>query len=279
MIALVGRDKFVVWGGLNQRHQFVNEPYTFSVERNELTILTVSGEQPEPRIKAGVLSTGAGLVMLYGGAHLQGKGYYVDLWHFVVNRNKMEFRQVDFKHESDNLFMTWRYGFSLHYVRGIQDPVLIGGTYGNNQQSRALVTLPEKKCRNQAEYAKGNCSPCPRGSIYSNGKCMWCEQDQYFREVNKDYFTSECRNCPLGLVGGYYKNCVPCQGGYIYDINHPGFCKKCDGNEVCPLGTRFAFPNDRFGESFHEVRLDNFPELFNPHQKVFDHTSLVVIFI
>jgi len=115
-----------------------------------------------------VLSTGGGMVILYGGVHLEGKGYFIDLWHFIVNKDKIEFQQVDYEKEGDNLFMTWRHGFTLHYVKGIQNPVLIGGTYGNNQQSRALVTLPEKKCKNMRDFAGGLCSPCPKGSLYSD---------------------------------------------------------------------------------------------------------------
>lgn len=277
--ALVDKAKFVVWGGLSKEHQFVDLPYTFDIINDRLQVLQQVGEVPEPRIRCGILSTGAGMVILYGGSHLEGKGYYIDLWHFVVNGDRIEYKQVDYELEGDNLFMTWRHGFSLHYVRGIQDPVLIGGTYGNNQQSRSLVSLPEKKCKTVQDYGQGNCSPCPRGSVYSNGQCKWCNHDQYFRENPNNYFFSDCRNCPLGLVGGYYKSCVPCQGGYIYDVNYPEFCKKCDSDQVCPLGTRYAFPYDEFGENFHEVRLDNLPELFNPHQKIFDHTSLIVVFL
>jgi hypothetical protein len=277
--ALVDRTKFVVWGGLNEVHQFVDVPYTFDATRDELQILQQVGDKPNERIKCGVLSTGSGMVILYGGSHLEGKGYFIDLWHFVVNGDKLEYRQVDYELEGDNLFMTWRHGFSLHYVRGIQDPVLIGGTYGNNQQSRSLVTLPEKKCGDVQDYSAGDCSPCPRGSVYNKGECEWCNHDQYFRENPSNYFDSYCGQCPLGLVGGYYTTCSPCEGGYMYDMAYPDFCKKCGGDQVCPLGTRFAFPYEDFGENFLEVRLDNLPELFNPHQKVFDHTSLVVVFL
>lgn len=277
--ALVDKDTFVVWGGLNTKHQFVDQAYSFSVMQNNLQLLQQSGPGPEPRIRCGVLSSGAGMVILYGGSHLQGKGYFIDLWHFIVSNGKIEFRQIDYELEGDNLFMTWRHGFSLHYVRGVQDPVLIGGTYGNNQQSRALVTLPEKKCSSMNDYAAAKCSPCPRGSIYKSGTCVWCDHDQYFRENSRDYFQSECRDCPLGLVGGYYKSCVPCQGGYIYDLSYPSFCRKCTDNEICPMGTRYAFPKNDYSENFQEVRLDNLPDMFNPHKQPFDHTSIIVVFL
>jgi hypothetical protein len=290
--ALVSKDTFVVYGGksiiqsmtnnlgINQKHEFVDQSYIFNVARSTLSLLEAVGNTlPSPRIRWGVLSSGGGLVILYGGYDLNGQGNFIDLWHFVVSGNKIEFKELDYKLDSDNLFMTWRHGFSLHYVRGIQDPVMIGGTYGNNQQSRALVSLPEKKCKNLQDYSLAQCSPCPRGSVYSGGACRWCTHDQYFKENDKNYFNSECRNCPLGLVGGYYMSCVPCQGGYIYDMNYPSFWRKCEENEICPIGTRYAFPTAGFSENIQEVRMDNLPELFNPHKKPFDHTSVVVIFL
>lgn len=277
--ALVDGGTFVVYGGLDKNHNFVHQPYTFNAVQNSLQKLRVVGDEPEPRIRFGMVSSGAGLVILYGGAHLEGKGFFIDLWHFVVFNGEIEFKQIDYEQAGDNLFMTWRHGFSLHYVRGVQDPVLIGGTYGNNQQSRALVTLPENKCKDMKDFGKAKCSPCPSGSVYSNGACRWCGHDQYFKENSQNYFESECKNCPLGLVGGYYRSCVPCQGGYIYDINYPSFCKQCTDSEICPLGTRYAFPSSNFEESFQEVRLDNLPDLFNPHKRPFDHTSIIVIFL
>lgn len=279
LTALVGADTFLVWGGLNEHHIFEYTPYTFKVSSDRVQKLTVQKNQPEPRIKSGVLSTGSNMGILYGGVPLGGRGTYIDIWHFRVDGNTLLFKEITYEKEGDNLFMTWRHGFTMHYVRGIQNPVLIGGTFGNNQQSKALVTLPEKKCKDKKDYLEGECSPCPRGSIYQAGECSWCAQDSFFMENTQDYFKSECRSCPLGLVGGYYKTCVPCQGGYIYDMHHPNFCRLCSSEYVCPIGTRYQFPVTEYGENFHEVRLDNLPEMFDPHLKHFDHTSIVVVFI
>lgn len=158
-MALVSKDTFVVYGGLDQYKQFNKKPYTFDTIKFDIEVLEVTGDEPEPRIRQGVVSSGGGMVILYGGAHLQGKGYYIDLWHFIVSNGKIQFKQITYQQEGDNLFMTWRHGFTMHYVRGMQDPVLIGGTYGNNQQSRALVTLPEQKCKDISDVKKAQCSP------------------------------------------------------------------------------------------------------------------------
>jgi hypothetical protein len=180
--------------GINEDHEYVDQPYSFNAGQSRLTLLRIEGEEPAARMRCGILSSGAGLVILYGGYDLKGQGNYIDLWHFIVTGNQMQFKEIKYPLDSDNLFMTWRHGFSLHYVRGMQDPVLIGGTFGNNQQSKALVTLPEKKCAGTSDYYEAECSPCPRGSTYHNGGCKWCGHDQYFREHERDYFSSTCNN-------------------------------------------------------------------------------------
>lgn len=143
--AIIGQDEFVVYGGVDQNNNFMSTSYSYNIVKNQINSLVPTGDTPEPRIKCGILSTSMGMVILYGGAQIEGKGYYTDLWHFVVKDNRITFKQIDKNVEGDNLFMTWRHGFTMHHVRGEQDPILIGGTYGNNQQSQALVTLPEQK--------------------------------------------------------------------------------------------------------------------------------------
>lgn len=144
-----------MYGGVNQQNNFVDMSFTYNIIKDEITNLIPTGNTPEPRIKCGILSTSMGMVILYGGAQIEGNGFYVDLWHFVVKGNEIIFKQIENSVEGDNLFMTWRHGFTMHHVRGEQDPILIGGTYGNNQQSQALVTLPEQKCKNMDDLYKG----------------------------------------------------------------------------------------------------------------------------
>jgi hypothetical protein len=62
-------------------------------------------------------------------------------------------------------------------------------------------------------------------------------------------------------------------------MNYPSFCRKCSDDDICPIGTRYPFPAAQFAENFEEVRMDNLPDLFNPHKKPFDHTSVIVIFL
>ena len=269
--AITGEKEFVVYGGLDQNNKFVNTAYSFSINKL-VTQLAPVGPTPQPRVRWGILSVGMGMVILYGGAHVEGKGYFVDLWHFVVKDDKIMFKQIDNTVEGDNLFMTWRHGFTMHNVRGEQDPILIGGTYGNNQQSQALVTLPEKKWANYDDLIQGVWSPWPYGSVFSAGAWKWWEHDQYF---SKD----EWKSCPLGLVGGNFGACVPCPGGTIYDYNYPSFWKQCRENEIWPMATRYAFPSSDFENNFEEVRLDSYPDLFNPHSSSFDYISVIVVFL
>lgn len=277
--ALIDPNTFLIYGGINEQRKFVDESVTFNVVRGTFTVLAAEGEKPDQRLRSGILSTGNGMVIMYGGVHLQGKGYYTDLWHFIVKGGKITYNRVQYPKEESNLFMTWRHGFSMHYVRNIKDPILIGGTYGNNQQAKVLVTLPEKKCKNEEDFATGDCSPCPRGSALLNGECSWCGHSQYFHEHFDNYFQSECLDCPRGLVGGNYRSCVPCEGGFIFDMTSHSFCRQCTNEQICPIGTKYEFPASDFAENFEEVKVDHLPDFFNPHKLPFDHTATIVIIL
>jgi len=56
------------------------------------------------------------------------------------------------------------------------------------------------------------------------------------------------------LIGGYENECVPCEGGRIYQgTKQFNKCVKCPPNALCPLGTKFKFPLEKFGPYLDEV--------------------------
>ena len=126
-----------------------------------------------------------------------------------------------------------------------QDPIMLGGTFGNNQQSQILMAIPETKCKDLNEFLEGICIPCPRGSMpTSQNQCDFCDSDEYFVENTDDYFKSECRYCPLGTVGGQGVECVPCESGTIWQEG--GTCKTCEPENFCPIGTKYEFPKEQY---------------------------------
>lgn len=122
-----------------------------------------------------------------------------------------------------------------------QNPIMIGGTFGNNQQSQMMMTIPETKCTSENAFLEGSCIPCPRGSVLTKtGECDFCDLDEYFLEDTTNYFNSECRYCPLGTVGGQGVECVPCEAGTIWQDG--GRCEACNPiTELCPIGTKYKF--------------------------------------
>lgn len=111
--------------------------------------------------------------------------------------------------------LSWRKGFTLHYLRSQDNPVMIGGNYGNRQESQIMLMLPEVKCSDTPHFKEGSCVPCPVGSIYDKNEkeCDWCKPYEFFHEDPEDYFKSECVSCPSGTVGGYENECIPCEAG------------------------------------------------------------------
>lgn len=52
---------------------------------------------------------------------------------------------------------------------------MVGGTFGNNQQSLTMMSVPEPKCEDMQTFLAGGCQPCPRGSQTINGQCDFCD--------------------------------------------------------------------------------------------------------
>ena len=278
-MALINENTILIYGGIDDTKKFANTTITYNILNNKVIKLKEEGDIPEERMRNGVLPSGNKMVIMYGGVRLQGTGYYTDLWHMIVNNDTLLYQRVPYKNDGARLFMTWRHGFTMHYVRNIRDPILIGGTYGNNQQAKSLITLPEKKCKTDTEFKDGEWSPCPVGSIFKDNDWKWWGHSQYFHEHPSNYFDSQCLDCPRGLVGGIYRSWAPWDGGFIYDLTSHSFCKKWEDDKIWPIGTKYEFPASGFSDNFEEVRQDHLPDVFNPHKQPFDHTATIVVFI
>ena len=278
-VAMIDTHTMLIYGGIDDSNKFSKTPITYNILTNKIVKLKEPEVVPDPIMKSGMLPAGNKMVIMYGGVKLNGVGFYTDLWHMTVVNDTINYQKVPYKNNGAKLFMTWRHGFTMHYVRNIQDPILIGGTFGNNQQAKALVILPEKKCNSEVEFKGGECSPCPIGSIINGDKCKWWGHSQYFHENQNNYFDSKCFDCPRGLVGGIYRSWAPWNGGFIYDMTSQSFWHKCDDDKIWPIGTKFEFPVTDFSDNFEEVRQDHLPDVFNPHKQPFDHTATIVIFI
>jgi len=132
-------------------------------------------------------------------------------------------------------------------------------------------------------FKEGSCVACPQGSIYDDKtkECDWCKPDEFFHEDLKNYFNSECSNCPAGTVGGYENECVPCEGGRIYSSeNQFAKCEKCSPNALCPIGTKFKFPLDKFAPFLDdEVVVKNVPETYSINQEGIDKTATITFLV
>jgi hypothetical protein len=56
------------------------------------------------------------------------------------------------------------------------------------------------------------------------------------------------------------------------------FCTQCDDEHICPIGTKYQFPVDKFGDTFLDVKVENMPDSFDVHKLPFDNTATVVMF-
>lgn len=276
----------LVYGGVNQDDKVVRDSFVFDMLEYYIVPLNEMGDKPSVRLtNSNLLEAGNGMMTLYGGEDVSHRGHFTDIWHLRIHVEKahVDFTKFDYKKgDHEHQILSWRYGFTLHYLKSQNDPVMIGGTYGNHQESQIMLVLPEDKCADQGHFEEGLCVPCPRGSIFSNftTECQWCPLNSYFNEDLTNYFESECDPCPAGTVGGYDMECVACESGTIYDAsaNYQN-CRPCQAQSVCPLGTKYEFSALEFAPLFDDVVVKNVPETYKPEGDAVDRTASVVFFI
>lgn len=96
---------------------------------------------------------------MYGGVDPKMRGYLTSLWHMKIQGDSVLYQRVVHEKNGAAYILSWRSGFTMEYLRGINDPHLIGGTYGNNQQCQALISMPERECSSMQEFEETTCSP------------------------------------------------------------------------------------------------------------------------
>jgi ubiquitin len=145
-----------------------------------------------------------------------------------------------------------------------------------------MLVLPEDKCASMTDFEAGKCVPCPVGSVINTHimECQWCTQNSYFNEHLDDYFKSECDLCPVGTVGGYEMECLPCEAGTVFDPA-ASFqqCRRCSEKSLCPVGTKYEFPADEYLPHLGKFETRNVPETFVPDQDAVDRTAKIVFII
>ena len=177
------------------------------------------------------------------------------------------------------MIFAWREGFSLHHSSKLNQPILIGGGFGNNQQGKALLALPTISCANRQEFEKGDCTPCPVNSNYNPKlqRCEWCTIEQFFYENKTDFFSSKCKFCPPGTIGSQSGRCTSCLPGFIYDPEVKGSCRPCNDHQICPFSTKYAFERSEFSDKIDSIQYFNSPQMFKAYISPFDNTSMWVM--
>jgi hypothetical protein len=168
-----------VFGGIDADNFAMRHSYAFDIIDNAIIPLRESGEPPATRLGHGLLGQGGGMMLLYGGEDPSGRGSFSDLWHLRVHLKEKDkhvhYSQGKFKQDHEHYILSWRHGFTLHYLKNIEEAVMVGGTFGNGQQTPMMMTIPEKKCDSLDSFEKGDCSMCPKGkTINQLGICMPC---------------------------------------------------------------------------------------------------------
>ena len=149
----VNNRKILIYGGINPDNEVLSSPLLYNVFTQESQVLSEIGNlSPPPRNKPSMVSPGNGFVIMYGGVDPQMGGFLTDLWHMKVASDRITYERVYHDYQGTAYMVSWRSRFMMEYLRDINDPHLIGGTFGNNQQCQALISMPEIECSNRRHY-------------------------------------------------------------------------------------------------------------------------------
>jgi hypothetical protein len=134
---LIDNRHVFIFGGINDQNLAMRSTYAYDFIDNKFHKLSESGDPAPTRINHGLLSIGNGMMLLYGGEDPAGRGSFSDLWHIRVHLSDKDvhYAQAKYKGDHEHYILSWRHGFTLHFLKNWQDPVMIGGTFGNFQQS------------------------------------------------------------------------------------------------------------------------------------------------
>jgi hypothetical protein len=268
----------LIYGGATSEDS--KQTLLFNVWSGKVTPLKDTNAAPSNRFYHGMIDSGNGVALMYGGIDDNGV-ILSEYWMFKVDTTANLISYVPYKPKSSyfSMIFAWREGFSLHYSASLDHPIIIGGGFGNNQQGKALLSLPTIYWENKELFEKGECTPCPKNSYFNRklGHCEWCTIEQFFFEDKNDYFNSKCKFWPPGTIGSQSGKCTSCQPGSIYDPEIKGSCRVCSDEYFCPFATKNAFDKKEILENFDAIQYSNSPQMFKANVSPFDNTTMWVL--
>lgn len=124
-----------IYGGVDKDRRPVHTSFVFDAKTHTIRQMAETGTPPPLRMHSSMLSAGGDTVIMYGGVDPAGDKFFSDLWHLRVDLRDGDVHYVkrNYKTKHYHLIFSWRHGFTLHNLISFQDPVLIGGNFGNGQ--------------------------------------------------------------------------------------------------------------------------------------------------
>ena len=267
-------------GGANSR---TSRSVIFNILTNQLSELKSNGEAPSNRFHYGMLDSGNGVSLLFGGKE---ESSYInntlsDFWMLKTNKynNSIKYIKYNTKSEMFNMLFAWREGFSIHHSPTLNHPIVIGGGFGNNQQSQALLLLPTIVWENYEDFLKDHWTPCSRGSYYNPSlkEWEWCTMEQFFSEDFNNYFKSKWKFWPPGTIGSQSGGWTAWQPGYIYDPEIKGSCRLWADDKFCPFATKFAFSKTKSDNPIESIQYLHSPEIYKEMISKYDNSTVWVL--
>ncbi|CDW72651.1 f-box protein [Stylonychia lemnae] len=256
----------LVMGGIGENQENIQEIQ--QIQLNELKVYSVkkkfSGEFPEPRAFTDMTHISGGMLVLYGGQNSQNQ-IFNDYWHLKLDIQNHQIEAFQIQQED---YLT-PIGKALQIrltpqiiIQKNQDlPIIYGSSRPQYYfDSSDLLMVKDQRCISTQEQESLNCIPCGIGSQLNNKTCQPCDLNSYW--VFDQQVGSRCEICPDGTERSQNQvfGCDPCQAGFFYK-NSTVRCKACKLDEICPIASATAFPENLEPE-FQKITHRNDPPLY-----------------
>lgn len=253
----------MIFGGYDKDNSLCNEYSLIDLSNNNIITEKLSSSDPAPRAGASLIRIGT-ILFLYGGFN---DISLKDLWKYNIPQKT--WTKISYWPEFPS---TFQYN-SDHNILPMQNQLVLISKKGT------LLNLNFDLCQSDTDILSNKaCMPCNEGFSFNKTEgCNPCKPGYYFQYTSPHYSKGQCSPCPPGSINRYgfgygISSCLLCQYGSINRKSGMSSCELCDSDKdgepdekggVCLVGSNSKIPTSvlSFDEAtVKNIERDNFPD-------------------
>lgn len=253
----------LLFGGYDKDNSLCNDYSLIDLNNNRIITKKLSSSDPAPRAGASLIRIGT-ILFLFGGFN----GIPLkDSWKYNIPQRT--WTEISYWPAFPS---TFQYN-SDHSILPLYDKLVLISKTGT------VLNLNFELCQSDTEILSNKaCMPCNEGfSLNKTEGCSPCKPGHYFQYTSPHYSKGECSPCPAGSInrhglGHGISSCFLCQYGSINRKPGMSSCELCDSDEdgepdekggICLVGSNSKIPTSILSfnvATVKNIERDNFPD-------------------